>query len=192
MATVQHGNLLLCPESKSLNMTTSSQYCLTTIAKKIATFCFVVLLWTPSTAQSRVTGTLGEIRMFAGSFAPREWAFCDGQLLPIAQHRTLYEIIGTTYGGNGITNFALPDLRGRAPMHVKQGPGLTNRILGEKYGTESTGTAIGNTAAGPGRAGNVSVSTMTGSSTTVTDNNMQPSLGINYIICISGLFPSKN
>ncbi len=80
---------------------------------------------------------IGEIRMFAGNFAPRGWAFCNGQLLPIAQNSALFSILGTTYGGDGRTTFALPDLRGRAPMQWGDGPGLTPRPLGEKGGAEN-------------------------------------------------------
>ncbi|MEE8602109.1 phage tail protein [Euzebya tangerina] len=80
---------------------------------------------------------LAEIRIFAGNFAPRGWAFCDGQLLPIAQNTALFSLIGTTYGGDGRTTTALPDLQGRAPMHPGRGPGLTSRRLGEAGGTET-------------------------------------------------------
>jgi microcystin-dependent protein len=80
---------------------------------------------------------IGEIRMFGGNFAPLGWAFCDGQLMAIAENDALYALIGTTYGGDGQSTFGLPDLRGRAPMHVGQGLGLTNRILGEKAGVET-------------------------------------------------------
>ena len=75
--------------------------------------------------------------MFGGNFAPRGWAFCSGQLLSIAQNTALFSILGTTYGGNGQTTFALPDLRSRVPMHPGQGPGLTPRSLGEMGGTET-------------------------------------------------------
>lgn len=80
---------------------------------------------------------IGEIMMFAGNFAPRGWAFCNGQLLPINQNTALFSILGTTYGGDGRTTFALPDLRGRLAMHEGQGPGLSSRPLGSKGGTES-------------------------------------------------------
>src|SRR5438270_2669849 len=80
---------------------------------------------------------LGEIRMFGGNFAPRGWSLCNGQLLPIAQNTALFSLLGTTYGGNGQTTFALPDLRGRVPLHWGQGPGLSNYDLGEQTGTES-------------------------------------------------------
>jgi microcystin-dependent protein len=80
---------------------------------------------------------LGEIRMFAGNFAPRGWALCDGSLMSISTNTALFSILGTTYGGDGRTTFALPDLRGRLPMHVGAGPGLTPRTLGESSGSES-------------------------------------------------------
>jgi len=80
---------------------------------------------------------LAEIRIFAGTFAPLGWAFCDGQLLSIAQNTALFSLIGTTYGGDGRTNFALPNLQGRAPMHPGTGPGLTPRQLGQQVGTET-------------------------------------------------------
>ena len=79
---------------------------------------------------------IAEIRIFAGNFAPRSWAFCDGQLLPIAQNTALFSLIGTTYGGDGRSTTALPNLQGRAPMHPGRGPGLTSRRLGERLGTE--------------------------------------------------------
>jgi microcystin-dependent protein len=79
--------------------------------------------------------TIGEIAMFAGNFAPRNWALCDGQLLPINQNQALFSILGTTYGGDGRTTFALPDLRGRVPLHPGTGPGLPTYRLGQKGGT---------------------------------------------------------
>lgn len=79
---------------------------------------------------------VGEIRMFAGNFAPRSWAFCDGQLLAVSQNDALFSLLGTIYGGDGRTTFGLPDLRGRVPIHAGSGPGLTNRRLGSKAGTE--------------------------------------------------------
>ena len=80
---------------------------------------------------------IGEIRIFAGNFAPSSWAFCDGQLLQIAGNTALFSIVGTIYGGDGRTTFGLPDLRGQAPMHPGNGPGLTSRILGERGGAET-------------------------------------------------------
>lgn len=82
---------------------------------------------------------LGEIKMFAGTFAPRGWAFCNGQLLSVANNSALFSIIGTTYGGDGRSTFALPDMRGRVAIHSgdSAGPGLTTRPLGQKSGTEN-------------------------------------------------------
>jgi microcystin-dependent protein len=83
------------------------------------------------------TPYIGELRPFPYNFAPRNWAFCDGQLIAISQNTALFSILGTTYGGNGQTTFALPDLRGRSPLHAGQGPGLTDRVLGEQAGDET-------------------------------------------------------
>jgi microcystin-dependent protein len=80
---------------------------------------------------------VAEIRIFPFNFAPRGWAWCDGQLLPISQNTALFSLLGTTYGGNGKSNFALPDLQGRAPMHPGQGPGLSLHDLGETGGSET-------------------------------------------------------
>lgn len=80
---------------------------------------------------------LGEIRMFAGNFAPRGWAFCNGQLLSISSNAALFSLLGTTYGGNGISTFGLPNLQGRFPMHWGNGSGLTPRVQGETNGVET-------------------------------------------------------
>ncbi len=80
---------------------------------------------------------VAEIRIFAGNFAPRSWAFCNGQLLPVSQNTALFSLVGTTYGGDGRTTFGLPNLQGRAPMHPGRGPGLTDRRLGEHGGVET-------------------------------------------------------
>ncbi|MFM2486256.1 phage tail protein [Celerinatantimonas yamalensis] len=79
---------------------------------------------------------LGEIRMFAGDYAPKAWGFCDGQIMNIASNDALFSLLGTSYGGDGVTTFALPDMRGRIPVHCGQGNGLTNRPLGSRYGSE--------------------------------------------------------
>jgi microcystin-dependent protein len=79
---------------------------------------------------------IGEIRMFAGSFAPAGWAFCDGTPMPISENDALFTLIGTTYGGDGQETFNLPDLRGRAPVHMGQGSGLSNYVIGEMAGVE--------------------------------------------------------
>jgi microcystin-dependent protein len=84
------------------------------------------------------TPYIGEIRLFAGTFAPVGWAFCQGQLMSIAENEVLYALIGTTYGGDGQQTFAMPDLRGRVPVHTSgQGGGLSLRVMGEKGGAES-------------------------------------------------------
>jgi microcystin-dependent protein len=166
-------------------------------------------------------GTIAEIRMFAGNFAPRGWAFCQGQILSIAQNTALFSLLGTTYGGNGQTTFALPDLRSRVPVGTGQGPGLTSINLGELSGVESVtllasqmpahqhtiGASSSDATTGkPG--GKVLAATSTaiyapspdgtflaptgiaGSSQPVAIRN--PYLGMNYIICMEGIFPSRN
>jgi microcystin-dependent protein len=80
---------------------------------------------------------VAEIRIFPFNFAPTGWAWCDGQLMPLSQNTALFSLLGTTYGGNGKSNFALPDLQGRAPMHPGQGPGLSLHDLGETGGSET-------------------------------------------------------
>jgi len=82
-------------------------------------------------------GMIGEIRLFAGNFAPRSWALCEGQLIPISQNTALFSILGTTYGGDGRTTFGLPDLRGRVAIHAGHGPGLSDYDLGQKSGSET-------------------------------------------------------
>ena len=79
---------------------------------------------------------VGEIRMFAGNFAPRGWALCDGQLLAVSQNTALFSLLGTIHGGDGRTTFGLPDMRGRIPIHAGSGPGLSSRTLGVKLGTK--------------------------------------------------------
>lgn len=80
---------------------------------------------------------IGEVRMFAGNFAPSGWAFCDGQLLAVSQNDALFSLLGTIYGGDGETTFGLPDVRGRVPIHAGNGPGLSPRRLGAKGGAEN-------------------------------------------------------
>lgn len=89
---------------------------------------------------------IGEILMFGGNFAPRAWAFCDGQLMAISSNTALFSILGTTYGGDGRTTFALPDLRGRLPIHAGTGPGLSTRKLGARGGVEEYNMNILNMA----------------------------------------------
>ena len=87
---------------------------------------------------------IGQLMLVGFNFAPKGWALCNGQLLSIAQNTALFSLLGTTYGGDGITTFALPDLRGRAPLHFGQGPGLSNYVQGEASGVENTTLLITN------------------------------------------------
>jgi microcystin-dependent protein len=90
-------------------------------------------------------GYIAEIRLFGGNFAPQNWAFCQGQILSINQNTALYSLLGTTYGGNGQTTFALPNLAGRVVVGTGSGPGLSNRMLGEIAGTENVTGRNGST-----------------------------------------------
>ncbi len=105
--------------------------------KKLTFFVVFVFLFLGNIKMNSQNAYVGEIRMVGFNFAPNGWAKCEGQILPIASNTALFSILGTTYGGNGQTTFALPDLRGRAPMHAGsgQGPGLSPRDLGENGGT---------------------------------------------------------
>jgi len=164
---------------------------------------------------------IAEIRIFAGNFAPRGWAFCEGQLLPLAQNTALFSLIGTTYGGDGRTTTALPNLAGRAPMHPGTGPGLTMRRLGEKAGAESVVLAEtqipshthqlvgteedvdGSSAVGNYLGVGNDLYSATGGSALADDslpdtggtqahNNMQPYLALNFIIALQGVYPSRS
>jgi microcystin-dependent protein len=112
---------------------------------------------------------LGQIILFAGNFAPVGWALCDGQELPIAQNTALFSILGTTYGGDGRVTFALPDLRGRAPIHAGAGPGLAPHTLGEKGGPTELRVAPGGTA--------------------VVAHDAYAT--VNYLIALQGIFPAR-
>lgn len=169
---------------------------------------------------------IGEIKMFAGNFAIRGWALCDGQLLTVSQNEALFSLLGTTYGGDGRTTFGLPDMRGRIPIHAGNGPGLTPRSIGAKFGTEHetvtanqlpnhTHTLQANTQAGAqgdAAGGTPSQSTVgvylqspnPASIRPLKDasiaqvgggqqhDNMMPYLCINFIIALTGIFPSRN
>ncbi|MBS0582317.1 MAG: phage tail protein [Proteobacteria bacterium] len=89
------------------------------------------------------TPFIGEIRMFAGNFAPAGWAYCNGALISISQNDALFALLGTIYGGDGVNTFALPDLQGRTPVHQGQGPGLSGYVIGERSGVETV-TLISN------------------------------------------------
>lgn len=171
---------------------------------------------------------LGEIRMVGFNFPPQGWATCDGQLLSISQNTALFSLLGTQYGGDGQTTFALPDLRGRVPVHQGQGPGLSGYLIGEQGGTENvtltqsqmpahTHTIVVNDnttgIAASGSGNYLNSKTESGESVTsgsppsapVTLNsaavnnsggsqphtNRQPYLCINFIIALTGIFPSR-
>ena len=134
---------------------------------------------------------LGQIAMFVGSFAPRGWALCDGQLLQISQYDALFSIIGTRYGGDGRITFALPDLRGRVPVHAGSGTGLTHRVLGQKGGHEEVQL---NKSDLPGPADAVVAAPRRRDRPIQFDldhDNMQPYQCVNYIIAVEGIFPSR-
>ena len=163
------------------------------------------------------TPFIAEIRMVAFDFAPRGWAFCNGQLLPINQNQALFSILGTTYGGNGQTTFALPDLRGRSPVH----PG-NQVILGQSAGEENhtliSSEMPAHTHPAKGDAADASVSSPTGNVWAASTNNpfssapdtalnpaslsatggsqphpnQQPYLVVNFVIALAGIFPSRN
>ncbi|MEA4926987.1 MAG: tail fiber protein [Syntrophomonadaceae bacterium] len=164
---------------------------------------------------------IGEIRIFAGNFPPKGWAFCDGAVLEIRQYTALFALLGTTYGGDGRTTFALPDLRGKAALHFGAGPGLTPRDLGKAGGTANVQLNVGqmpnhthvpncqSTAAQDDPANAIWTTTGRSSPSVYADspdvamsqqavfptgggqphNNMQPYLGVNFIIALTGIFP---
>jgi microcystin-dependent protein len=109
-----------------------------------AGFCAAMMAaWAPA-ANAGAEPYIAEITMFGGNFAPRGWALCDGQILSIAQNTALFSLLGTTYGGNGTTNFALPDLRGRVAVHAGAGPGLSPVSLGERGGSATQTLLVAN------------------------------------------------
>ena len=131
---------------------------------------------------------MGEVKIFPGDFAPRNWALCHGQMLSSTQNQALVSIIGNTYGGDYNTTFALPDLRGRAPIHIGTSPGLKTITLGEKGGTEKLSATT--VAVEKGVAGQNNVTTASGDVSNLS--NLQPSMRVNYIICINGDYPSRS
>lgn len=165
---------------------------------------------------------IGEIKMAGFNFAPRGYAFCNGQLLSIAQNTALFSLLGTTYGGNGQTTFGLPNLQGRVPMHYGQGSGLTSRTMGEQSGTEnvtlistqmpahnhlvnvSSDDATAKSPVGGVMAGAASpiyaaapdaqmnAATIGPSGGNQPHANMQPYLVVNFIIALEGIYPSRN
>ncbi len=167
---------------------------------------------------------VGEIRMFAGNFAPRGWAFCDGQLLAVSQNDALFSLLGTVYGGDGRTTFGLPDLRGRLPIHPGTGPGLSPRRLGAKGGAEkvtlttnqlashshdfNASKAIAEAQSPQGKVlatglgvnyFNESGQDLSMASNMVANSggsrshtNLMPTLCINFIIALFGIYPSRH
>ena len=168
---------------------------------------------------------LASIVLFAGNFAPRGWALCQGQTLPISEYSALFTLLGTTYGGDGQDTFALPDFRGRVAIHGGSGPGLPTYTLGEQGGAATTTLTAANLPThahalnGVSEAGNVpspagALLASTGSfdpeyratGTVVAMNpaavgatggnqpfsNVSPYLGLNYIIALAGIYPSRN
>lgn len=132
---------------------------------------------------------LGEVNIFAGNYAPSGWALCQGQMLPIAQNTALFSILGITYGGDGRTAFALPDLRGRTPLGMGRGPGLTPRQLGEKGGAERV-TLTQAQMPGHNHALPPSAETTGATGGSQPHRNMQPYLGLNHSIVTVGTYPS--
>ena len=165
---------------------------------------------------------VAEVRIFPFNFPPKGWAFCNGQLLPLSQNTALFSLLGTTYGSNGKSNFALPDLQGRAPMHPGQGSGLSLRDLGETGGSSivslleseipshtHTSKAVGDIAdantpflmarstgaAVYGTAGpNVllAANALAPAGGDQPHNNLQPYLTLNFCIALQGIFPPRN
>lgn len=131
------GQLLLWQGNSWVAALPSPQQIIVDNMQPYAAINYVIALEGIFPSRNALDPFIGEIYMFAGNFAPRGYALCDGQLLSIAQNTALFSILGTTYGGNGQTTFALPDLRGRAPIHSGSGPGLTPRTLGEIGGVEN-------------------------------------------------------
>ena len=167
---------------------------------------------------------IGEIRMFAGNFAPRGWAKCDGQLIAVAQNDALFSLLGTVYGGDGRTTFGLPDMRGRLPVHPGDGPGVDAVNLGQKGGEEQEtillsqlpshdhGPVTANSQAAsdaiPTTAVNalstveiyatsnaildMSTNAVSSVGGTQSHNNLMPSLCLNFIIALFGIYPSRH
>jgi microcystin-dependent protein len=168
---------------------------------------------------------LGEIRLVGFNFAPNGWAFCNGQILSITQNTALFSLLGTTYGGDGMTTFALPNLQGRVAVHQGNGAGLSPYVIGEIYGVESVTLLVGQLPAhnhgvnasaskgskaspigeypasdaagitaeyGPTPTGLMNPGMIVAAGGNQPHENRQPSLVLNYIIAIVGIFPSRS
>ena len=134
---------------------------------------------------------VAEIRIFAGNFAPRNWAFCNGQLLQISQNTALFALIGTTYGGDGRTTMALPNLQGQAPAHPGQGPGLPSYRLGQVV-QNSASTVKVVQGITPDRNLGSSQTTRTIAAKVPAGDQRHPYLGLNFIIALQGLCPPSS
>ncbi|MBV9388420.1 MAG: phage tail protein [Chroococcidiopsidaceae cyanobacterium CP_BM_ER_R8_30] len=165
---------------------------------------------------------IGEIRLVGFNFAPVGWALCNGQLLAISQNTALFSLLGTSFGGDGVRTFALPDLRGRVPLHMGQGPELSNFIVGDSGGQETVTLSINQI---PAHNHSLAASNVSGTQSTPQNNyiagvgrggfsatanvmmapdeigsaggsqphtNLQPYLTVNFIIALQGIFPSRN
>lgn len=161
--------------------------------KFIVFFTFLTLSVSNSFAQDPM---IGEIKMFAGNFAPRGWAFCDGQLLSVSQNSALFSILGTTYGGDGRTTFALPDLRGRTPVHSDQSNsysessyGINKVQLGQKGGSEFTELRKTDVFEDPSGKSGETYTIKKGDSKMY---KRDPYLGVHFIIALQGIYPSRS
>ncbi len=171
----------------------------------------------------------GEIRMFAGNFAPRNWALCIGTIMSISDNNALYSLLGTSYGGDGRVTFGLPDMRGRIPLHQGNGPGLTPRAIGQRFGWEEVSLSINQIPAhthklqastsdatssnpasdvlashsdgdlpyatestDPTRIQTMNSQTVALSGGSQAHTNMMPYQCVSFIICLFGLYPSRN
>jgi len=181
------------------------------LALAIAVICIISPL--RSAHAAGYDDMLGSICLFAGNYAPYGWAFCDGSILSISQNCALFSLLGNYYGGDGRVNFALPDLRGRVPVHFGQGTGLSNNyVIGYTGGSETVPLSTTqvqlpvNTAAldnsildstsdasvviaNPSSVSGASSFSLGGGQ---SHDNMQPYLALNYIICIYGIYPSRD
>jgi len=127
---------------------------------------------------------VGEIRMFAGNFPPLGWALCDGQLLAVSQYDALFSLLGTIYGGNGSSTFALPEMRGRIPVHPGSGPGLQSVRLGQKGGDNASRTTV---------TSDISINrgiAVNQTTKAIQQPSNHPALCINFIIALVGIYPN--
>ena len=164
---------------------------------------------------------VAEVKIVGFNFPPNGWAYCDGQILPLSQNTALFSLLGTTYGGNGQSTFALPNLQGKSPLHPGQGPGLSDRFLGEEGGSETVTLleseipAHGHTARAvndvglqsspkdallaranmyknaPGTTNTMRLGITTPVGQSLPHNNTQPYLTLNFVIALQGVYPPR-